>query len=283
MSLSTRATTTPASAGQPSPTSTGSGASFATGASPSSSWPRRAPSSRRPGCSSTVSCPRASQLRSWSALFTEHEMLHEGLHHHFDGFPATGHPMAILSAMINAVGCYDPAFTEMETATSLSELGGPRLISKLRTIAAAAYKTSIGQPIIYPEAAAALRAQLPAHDVLHALRRTTRPTTDTIAAFSASSSCTPTTSRTARPARCAWWRRRGRTCTPVAPRGSARFGDRLHGGANEAVVEMLQYLYDNNVDPKDYLARGEDARTTPPGSWASAIGSTRTSTRGRSS
>jgi len=35
--------------------------------------------------------PTQKELKGWSALFTEHEMLHEGLHHHFDGFPATGH------------------------------------------------------------------------------------------------------------------------------------------------------------------------------------------------
>ncbi len=44
----------------------------------------------------------------FSDLLTEHEMLHEGLYKHFEGFPSDGHPMAILSAMINAVSCYQP-------------------------------------------------------------------------------------------------------------------------------------------------------------------------------
>ena len=77
-------------------------------------------------------------------------MIHEGLYHHFDGFPSTGHPMAILSAMINAMSCYEPGLMEME-APATFQISAARLISKLRTIAAAAYKASIGQPIIYPK------------------------------------------------------------------------------------------------------------------------------------
>ena len=94
--------------------------------------------------------PTADQLKNWSRLFTKYEMIHEGLYHHFDGFPATGHPMAILSAMINAASCYEPGLMEMENEATF-QVAAARLISKLRTIAAAAYKASIGQPIVYPK------------------------------------------------------------------------------------------------------------------------------------
>jgi citrate synthase len=59
--------------------------------------------------------PTREQLKCWSSLFTKYEMIHEGLYHHFDGFPSTGHPMAILSAMINAMSCYEPGLMEMES------------------------------------------------------------------------------------------------------------------------------------------------------------------------
>ena len=98
-----------------------------------------------------VSCPRKEQLKTWSGLFTRYEMIHEGLYHHFDGFPSTGHPMAILSAMINAMSCYEPDLMVMESEATF-QVSAARLISKIRTIAAAAYKASIGQPIVYPEA-----------------------------------------------------------------------------------------------------------------------------------
>ena len=94
--------------------------------------------------------PTAEQLQCWSNLLTKHEMLHEGLYKHYDGFPSQGHPMAILSAMINAASCYNPDVIKMESPETFQNAAA-RLLSKMRTIAAAAYKTSIGQPLIYPK------------------------------------------------------------------------------------------------------------------------------------
>ena len=58
--------------------------------------------------------------------------------------------MAILSAMINAASCFSPDCIKMESPETFQDAAA-RLLSKVRTIAAAAYKTSIGQPIIYPK------------------------------------------------------------------------------------------------------------------------------------
>ncbi|MCA9244752.1 MAG: citrate (Si)-synthase, partial [Phycisphaerales bacterium] len=52
--------------------------------------------------------PTRNELSRFSGLLTEHEAVHEGLRNHFEGFPSTAHPMAILSAMINAASCYQP-------------------------------------------------------------------------------------------------------------------------------------------------------------------------------
>src|SRR5437899_437584 len=52
--------------------------------------------------------PNNAELRRFSDTLTQNELLHESMKHHFEGFPATAHPMAILSAMINAAGCYYP-------------------------------------------------------------------------------------------------------------------------------------------------------------------------------
>jgi citrate synthase len=93
--------------------------------------------------------PTAEKLAEFRDLLTFHEMIHEGLYNHYDGFPAQAPPMAILSAMINAVSCYHPDILEMESETTMVSAAA-RLVSKVRTIAAAAYKASIGRPIIYP-------------------------------------------------------------------------------------------------------------------------------------
>ena len=94
--------------------------------------------------------PTVDHLARFRQLLAEHEMIHEGMRHSFNGFPPTGHPMAILSSMINTMSCYHGDVLEMENAATF-ETAAARLISKVRTVAAAAYKTSIGQPIMYPD------------------------------------------------------------------------------------------------------------------------------------
>jgi citrate synthase len=93
--------------------------------------------------------PTASQLAEFRALLTRHEFIHEDMRHHFDGFPPNAPPMAILSAMINAVGCFQPVFMQPEDDEHFLEPAA-RLMSKIRTIAAASFRKSIGAPMIYP-------------------------------------------------------------------------------------------------------------------------------------
>ena len=57
--------------------------------------------------------PNRAQLRDFSDLLTEHQFLHEDMKYHFEGFPTGAHPMAILSAMINAASCFDEELDEM--------------------------------------------------------------------------------------------------------------------------------------------------------------------------
>ncbi len=82
-------------------------------------------------------------------LLAEHEMIHEGMRNSFLGFPPTGDPMAILSSMINTLSCYysDAAATADDAGF---ENAAASLMSKIRTVAAYAYKTSVGQPLMYP-------------------------------------------------------------------------------------------------------------------------------------
>jgi citrate synthase len=82
-------------------------------------------------------------------LLAEHEMIHEGMRNSFLGFPPSGDPMAILSSMINTLSCYygDAAATSEDAGF---ENAAACLMSKIRTVAAYAYKTSIGQPLMYP-------------------------------------------------------------------------------------------------------------------------------------
>jgi citrate synthase len=94
--------------------------------------------------------PTEEQLRAWSETLTRHSLLHEDMKHFFEGFPPTAHPMAILSAMVTALSSYYPDSLDADNV-QLRDLMIARLISKVRTIAAFAYKKSIGQPFVYPK------------------------------------------------------------------------------------------------------------------------------------
>jgi len=94
--------------------------------------------------------PTAKELREFSAKLTANAHLHEAARHHFEGFPVTAPPMAIMSAMINAMSCFVPEFVHPEDDDAFEEATA-RLISKVRTIAAYAYRRSQGLPFIYPD------------------------------------------------------------------------------------------------------------------------------------
>jgi citrate synthase len=114
--------------------------------------------------------PTEAELQQFSALLTKHELIHEDMKYHFEGFPPKAHPMAILSSMVNAAGCYYPELLSLRPGGNfLNEIAF--LISQVRTIAAFAYRKSHGLPIIYPKPEYKYSANFFADDVLEPLRR----------------------------------------------------------------------------------------------------------------
>src|SRR5438309_7449223 len=95
--------------------------------------------------------PNRGELRTFSELLTQNELLHESMKHHFEGFPANAHPMAILSSMINATSCFYPELLLASEMRTNFEVQAARLLSQVRTIAAFAFRKSHGLPIIYPK------------------------------------------------------------------------------------------------------------------------------------
>ncbi|MEI8257730.1 MAG: citrate/2-methylcitrate synthase, partial [Deltaproteobacteria bacterium] len=94
--------------------------------------------------------PDKSQLDKFSDLLTRHSMIHEDMKRFFDGYPMTAHPMAVLSSMVCSLSAYYPEALDVDNK-ELHDITIARLISKVRTIAAFAYKKSIGQPFVYPK------------------------------------------------------------------------------------------------------------------------------------
>ncbi len=94
--------------------------------------------------------PNQEELTKFKAGLKKHALLHESMHHFFTGFPSSAHPMAILSSMVCAMSAYYPNCGPEDHDTKHWDENILRLISSIRTLAAFAYKQSIGQPMVYP-------------------------------------------------------------------------------------------------------------------------------------
>ncbi len=94
--------------------------------------------------------PNTDQLEEFRRAIRTHTLLHEGMKTIFAGFPPAAHPMAILSATVGALAIYSPDSLEPTDPTQM-ELAIYRMMAKMPTIAAFSYKQSMGQAFIYPD------------------------------------------------------------------------------------------------------------------------------------
>ena len=112
--------------------------------------------------------PNSNELRKFSEGLTENELLHENMKHHFEGFPATAHPMAILSSMINAAGCFYPDLFSSDTPGQFP--GAGRAVDF-----PGAHDRGVRLPAVVriadhlSQAGIHVHGELPAHDVLAAV------------------------------------------------------------------------------------------------------------------
>jgi citrate synthase len=103
-------------------------------------------------------------------------MVHEQLARLYQGFRRDSHPMAVMVGVVGALSAFYHDSLDINNAEH-REISAFRLIAKLPTIVAMAYKYNMGQPFMYPKNDLGLRAQLHAHDVRRARPRSTSRTT----------------------------------------------------------------------------------------------------------
>ena len=200
--------------------------------------------------------PSEKQLTDFRALLTRHSLIHEDLKHFFDGFPTGAHPMAVLSSMMCTLSTYYPNDLD-PTDKAQMDVMIARLISKVRTLAAYAYKKSIGQPFVYPrndlkycgnflnmmfsvpaepyEVDPEIEAAMNLLFILHADHE---------------QNCSTSTVRLVGSSRV-------NIFASMAAGILALWGP-LHGGANQEVIEMLQKIQADGGDVKKYVALAKD-------------------------
>ncbi|MEM1210187.1 MAG: citrate synthase [Planctomycetota bacterium] len=188
--------------------------------------------------------PTADELAAWDELIRREAGMHEAMRHHFNGFAGGGHPMAILSALINAASCYYPRAMDVTAEGEGFREAAARLIAKVAAIAAASYKVSVGQRIEYPNPELDycgnflhMMFRRP-HDEFH-------PDPDTVHALNVllnlhadhEQNCSTSTVRMVGSS--------GANLFASCSAGVCALWGPLHGGANVAVLEQLQRIHDD--------------------------------------
>ena len=200
--------------------------------------------------------PTSAELRRFSDLLTANELLNDAMKYHFEGFPPSAHPMAILSAMINTSSCFHPELLTDQMRDSFI-VQAARLLSKVRTIAAFAYRKSCGLPAIYPKPDLKYTANflhmmfsLPFKD--YDLKPESVKALDLIFLLHADheQNCSTATVRMVASSRA--------NLFASAAAGVCALWGPLHGGANQAVLEMLEEIHKSGDDGSKFIAAAKD-------------------------
>lgn len=204
--------------------------------------------------------PTREQLQTYSRSFTKHANLHEDMKAFFLGYPATGHPMAMLSAMVCALSAYYPELVKPNPTDEEIEICSIELLSKMRTIAACTYKKRVGEPFMYARADLEYIANFlhmmfstPTHEyvpdptVLSALR--------TLLILHADHEQNCSTS-TVRLVGSSW----ANLFASISAGICALWGP-LHGGANQKVLEMLERIYEDGGDVDKFIEKAKNPKS----------------------
>ena len=200
--------------------------------------------------------PKREELQRFSQLLAQNENLHEGMKHHFEGFPPNAHPMAILSAMINASSCFYPGLMGPANRERF-DVHAARLISQVRTIAAFAYRKSRGLAIIYPKRTLKYTANF-LHMLFsnvyeaYELKPEVVKALDLIFLLHADheQNCSTSTVRMVASSQA--------NLFASAAAGVCALWGPLHGGANQAVIQMLEEIHQTGDDGSKFIAAAKD-------------------------
>ncbi len=185
--------------------------------------------------------PNRDELTRFSVLLNDHSLVHEDMRAFYENFPRSSHPMGILSSMVNALRSFYPELLNLEEEINMTVT---RLLSKIRTLAAMSYKISRGHKVVYPRPDLAycanflnmmfyspVRPYTLDDDVVQALR------VFWILHADHEQNCSTSAVRLVGSARV--------TLYAAISAGIAALWGPLHGGANQAVIEMLSDIAEN--------------------------------------
>ncbi|HEX5598786.1 MAG TPA: citrate synthase, partial [Micromonosporaceae bacterium] len=197
--------------------------------------------------------PTEAQLTDFTERVRRHSLLHEEMRRFFDGFPRDAHPMAVLSSAVSAISTFyqdsldpfDPEHVHISTI---------RLLAKVPTIASYAYKKSIGQPLLYPDNSLGyvenfLRMTFGVPAEPYEVDPVMARALDMLFVLHADheQNCSTSTVRLVGSSQANMF-------ASISAGVNALFGP-LHGGANQAVLEMLEEIQASGGDARSFVNR----------------------------
>jgi citrate synthase len=201
--------------------------------------------------------PTQKELDKLSATFAEYSMIHEDMKNFFNAYPSNAHPMAILSAMVCSLSGYYPELANKTMTPELFYRVAAQLLSQVRTIAAFSYKKSIGEPFVYPRHdlkyvpnflnmmfSSPAKPYVIHEEVVRALKVLL------ILHADHEQNCSTSTVRLVGSSQANLY-------ASISAGILALWGP-LHGGANQAVIEMLQQIQNDGGNLQKYLDMAKD-------------------------
>lgn len=197
--------------------------------------------------------PNQAELNEWRRQLTMNSFIHEGMVSFLDRFPQTAHPMAVLAAMIAAMPAFYPETDDVNTHII-------RILAKAKTIAAFAYKKSIGEPVVYPRAELSYMANFmrmmfgtPAEE--YEVPQVVEDALNLLLMLHVDheQNCSTSTVRMVGSSLA--------TLYASIAAGVCALSGPLHGGANQEVLEMLERIRQDGGDYKKYVKMAKDKKS----------------------
>jgi citrate synthase len=199
--------------------------------------------------------PTQKELTEFSVMLNDHSLVHEDMRAFFENYPRSSHPMGILSSMVNALRSFYPELQNLEEEINITVT---RLLSKLRTMAAMSYKISRGHKVVYPRQDLAYCANF-LNMMFDSPVKPYEIDEDVVKALNAfwilhadhEQNCSTSAVRMVGSARVSLY--------AAISAGIAALWGPLHGGANQAVIEMLTHIV-KNKNMKEVVERAKDKK-----------------------
>jgi len=201
--------------------------------------------------------PNETASKEFAHKITHHTLVHEDMRKIFDGFPASAHPMGVLSSLVTSLTAFYPESLDPIVNSEAVDLTITRLLAKLPTLAAWAYKNEMGHPLNYPNNKLDYCSNF--LYMMFALRPEEYEVNPVVANAlnkllilhaDHEQNCSAATVRVVGSSMASLY-------ASISAGINALWG-KLHGGANQAVIEMLEMIKADGGDVEKYIAKAKD-------------------------